>query len=60
MSFLKVCKGPRFGILIRGVPEVFLYLCSLHIQESVELWRVAVGLSDVLLGGYLDQIHSMQ
>ena len=31
-----------------------------HVQESVELWRVAVGLCDVLLGGYLDQIRSME
>ena len=30
------------------------------VQEMVEVWGVAVGMCDVLLGGYLDQIHSME
>ena len=35
-------------------------VCGVCVQEVVEVWGVAVGMCDVLLGGYLDQIHSME
>ena len=41
-------------------PRILCVCVCVCVQEMVEVWGVAVGMCDVLLGGYLDQIHSME
>ena len=40
---------------------ITVYVCvGVCVQDVLEVWGVAVGICDVLLGGYLDQLQSME
>ena len=42
------------------MPVSIYPIVCVYVKEIGEVWEVSVGLCDVLLGGYLDQMLSME